>query len=57
MTTATSSVELIDDDIDTYEPNAETLEAFRDIEEKKNLLGPYSSVREMFRDFGVNVDL
>jgi hypothetical protein len=44
------------DNIDTCEPNAETLAAFRDIEEKKNLLGPYSSAEEMFRDFGVNVD-
>jgi hypothetical protein len=37
-------------------PNAETAKVLEDIEARRNLLGPYHSVEEMFKDFGINVD-
>ena len=39
-----------------YMPNAETIKVLKDSEAGRNLLGPYHSVEEMFRDFGINVD-
>ena len=47
-----NSVE-IEDPIEEGKPNKETLDSFNDIEEKRNLLGPYASVEEMFQDFGI----
>jgi hypothetical protein len=43
----------IRDPIEDGTPNEETLKAFRDIEEKRDLLGPYATAEEMFRDFGI----
>ncbi|GHV32139.1 hypothetical protein FACS1894167_15040 [Synergistales bacterium] len=42
-------------DIDEHEPSAETIAAFREAEHPENLKS-YTSIEEMFRDFGVNVD-
>ena len=46
---------IVVDDIDEHEPNAETLEAMREAEHPERLKS-YSSIEEMFKDFGVNVD-
>ena len=46
---------LVIDDIDEHEPNAETLEAMHEAEHPERLKS-YSSIEEMFRDFGVNVN-
>jgi hypothetical protein len=55
--TATEDLIEVEDPIEAGTPNRETLEAFRDIKEKRNLLGPYTSAEEMLRDFGIDVDI
>jgi hypothetical protein len=47
MTIATSSIELIDDDIDTYEPNAETLAACKELNEGNGIR--FTSIDELFK--------
>ena len=44
------------DSLEEYEPNAETVAVLRDIEASRNLLGPYKDLKDMFRDFGLDVD-
>jgi hypothetical protein len=44
------------DDFETYEPNEETIRAIKESMNPENLLGPYSTVEEMFEDFGIDVD-
>jgi hypothetical protein len=41
------------DDIDEYEPNAETVAAMREAEHPEDLKS-YAGIEEMFRDFGVD---
>lgn len=36
------------------EPNAETLQAFKDIKEGKNLKGPFNSVAELMEDLNAD---
>jgi hypothetical protein len=43
------------DDLDEYEPNAETITAMREAEHPEKLKS-YTGIEEMFRDFGVNLD-
>ena len=43
------------DALEGYEPNEETLAAFRESENLDNL-PTYESIEEMFADFGINVD-
>ena len=45
-----------DFDDDDHMPNAETIKVLKDSEAGRNLLGPYHSVEEMIRDFGIDVD-
>jgi hypothetical protein len=40
------------DDIEAYEPNEETIRVLKDSEAGRNLLGPYVTLEDMFRDFG-----
>jgi hypothetical protein len=47
ITATTTQSERYTDAIDTYEPNAETLQAFKDVEERRNLTGPFKSVEDM----------
>jgi hypothetical protein len=37
-------------------PNAETIKVLKDSEAGRGLLGPYHSLEEMFKDFGIHVD-
>jgi hypothetical protein len=43
-------------DFEAHEPNEETIRAIEESMNPENLLGPYSSVEEMFEDFGIHVD-
>ena len=43
-------------DLEGHYPNAETVKVLEDIEARRNLLGPYHSVEEMFQDFGIHAD-
>jgi hypothetical protein len=40
---------------ESHEPNEETAAVLRDCEAGRNLLGPYDSIEEMFRDFGIDI--
>ena len=57
MTTRAITLEKenISGSIDEHEPNAQTLEAMREAEHPERLKS-YSSIGEMFRAFGVDVD-
>jgi hypothetical protein len=46
---ATTTIETIKfvDDIDEYEPNAETLKAFEEIANRRNLTGPFRTVEAL----------
>jgi predicted nucleic acid-binding Zn-ribbon protein len=39
-----------------HEPNEETIKILEDSEAGRNLLGPYDTLDDMFKDFGINVD-
>jgi hypothetical protein len=43
-------------DFEAYEPNEETIKVLEDSETGRNLLGPYDTLEDMFKDFGINVD-
>ena len=44
------------DDLEAYEPNEETIKVLEDSEAGRNLLGPYDTLENMFKDFGINVE-
>jgi hypothetical protein len=44
------------DSLEGHEPNEETIKAIEKSYDPANLLGPYHSLEEMFRDFGIDVD-
>ena len=44
------------DDLEAHEPNEETIKVLEDSEAGRNLLGPYDTLEDMFKDFGINVD-
>jgi hypothetical protein len=44
------------DDYEAHEPNEETIRVLEDSEAGRNLLGPYDTLEDMFKDFGINVD-
>ena len=39
-----------------HTPNAETIRVLRESDAGRGLLGPYHSMEEMFKDFGIHVD-
>jgi hypothetical protein len=44
------------DDTEGHEPNDETIRAIEESMDPENLLGPYNSVEEMLKDFGINAN-
>ncbi|GHV48302.1 hypothetical protein FACS1894204_12490 [Synergistales bacterium] len=50
-----SVIEFIDD-TEGYEPNEETVKVLEDSEAGRNLIGPYDSLENMFKDFGIDVN-
>jgi hypothetical protein len=44
------------DDLEGHEPNEETIRVLKDSEDGRNLLGPYDTLEDMFKDFGIDVD-
>ena len=55
MPTVQTANNIIIDDIDEHEPNAETLEAMREAERPERLKS-FLSIEEMLEDFGIDVD-
>jgi hypothetical protein len=43
--------------LEEHEPNEETEAVLRDIDARRNMVGPFNTFEEMLRDFGINVDL
>ncbi|MDR0652245.1 MAG: hypothetical protein LBG12_02955 [Synergistaceae bacterium] len=39
-----------------HEPNEETIKVLEDVEAGRNMIGPYSNLEAMFKDFGIDVD-
>ncbi|GHV40772.1 hypothetical protein FACS1894187_21970 [Synergistales bacterium] len=50
--TVDSVMEFIDE-VEEHEPNAETIAVLEDIEARRDMVGPFNTLEEMFRDFGV----
>ncbi|MDR1875308.1 MAG: hypothetical protein LBQ90_09910 [Synergistaceae bacterium] len=42
--------------LEEHEPNKETIRVLEDSEAGRNLLGPYNTLEDMFKDFGIHVD-
>jgi hypothetical protein len=42
--------------LEEHEPNEETIAVLKDMEAGRNLAGPFYSLKEMFQDFGINVN-
>jgi hypothetical protein len=43
-------------DFEAHEPNEETIAVLKDMEAGRNLAGPFYSLKEMFQDFGIDVN-
>ena len=52
---ATQVINFIDS-LDEHEPNEETAAVLRESDAGLNLIGPFNSLEEMFRDFGIDAD-
>jgi hypothetical protein len=42
---------------ESHEPNEETAAVLRDIDARRNMVGPFNTFEEMLRDFGIDVDI